>query len=329
MNKRTVILRADGGPNIGMGHFMRTLALGEMLKDDFDCVYATRCPSKQQIENIKSVCYDLIELPNDETHFQVFIDLLDGNEIVVLDNYFFDTSYQQIIKDKGCFLVCIDDMHDKHYVADVIINHAGGIPDEMFSVESYTRIFTGYDYTILRKPFLETIKMNPKKEIDILIAIGGTDPLGLTDVIVDEVTKVKQQMKIVIIAGSGYKLTAKYADKDIEVFHNISSKEVAYLMEKSRFGIFPASTIAMEAIAMRLPFAVGYFVENQRNIYNDLLKNKLAINIGYLPKLKNNTIYDIVHTLTKNQLEEIIANQQKALDKKSPERLLTIFKSLM
>ena len=28
--------------------------------------------------------------------------------------------YQRAIKQKGCRLVCVDDMHDKHYVADVV-----------------------------------------------------------------------------------------------------------------------------------------------------------------------------------------------------------------
>ena len=43
-------------------------------------------------------------------------------KIVVLDGYHFDTNYQTKIKQKGCKLVCIDDLHDKHFVADIIIH---------------------------------------------------------------------------------------------------------------------------------------------------------------------------------------------------------------
>ena len=52
----------------------------------------------------------------EETHSADFLSHLQGDEIVVLDNYFFTTDYQRAIKQKGCRLVCIDDMHDKHYV---------------------------------------------------------------------------------------------------------------------------------------------------------------------------------------------------------------------
>jgi UDP-2,4-diacetamido-2,4,6-trideoxy-beta-L-altropyranose hydrolase len=146
MDKRKIIFRADGGPTIGMGHFIRTLALAEMLNDDFYCIYATQSPSEYQTNEIEKVCHERIDLPADETHFNVFLNLLKGNEIVVLDNYYFTTEYQKAIKAKGCKLVCIDDMQDKHYVADLVINHAEGINRNSFSIESYTRLLLGYKY---------------------------------------------------------------------------------------------------------------------------------------------------------------------------------------
>ena len=37
--KQRIYFRADAGREIGYGHFIRTLALADMLKDDFDCVF--------------------------------------------------------------------------------------------------------------------------------------------------------------------------------------------------------------------------------------------------------------------------------------------------
>ena len=34
-----IYLRADASAAIGYGHFIRTLALADMLKDDFDCTF--------------------------------------------------------------------------------------------------------------------------------------------------------------------------------------------------------------------------------------------------------------------------------------------------
>ena len=120
--KRKIFFRADASQSIGYGHFIRTLALADMLKDDFDCVFYTQTPTEYQRKELEKVC-PFIELPDDDTRFRLFIEELKGDEIVVLDNYFFTTDYQRSIKTKGCKLVCVDDMHDKHYVADVVINH--------------------------------------------------------------------------------------------------------------------------------------------------------------------------------------------------------------
>ena len=54
---------------------------------------------------MERVCEFWFPLPKDDSHFTIFLEVLKGNEIVVLDNYFFDSSYQQSIKDIGCKLV--------------------------------------------------------------------------------------------------------------------------------------------------------------------------------------------------------------------------------
>jgi spore coat polysaccharide biosynthesis predicted glycosyltransferase SpsG len=142
-----VYLRADAGNRIGYGHFIRTLALADVLKDSFKCTFFTTTPTAYQIGEMAKVC-PYVALQED-TKFEDFLNYLKGDEIVVLDNYFFTTEYQKQIKEKGSKLVCIDDMHDKHYVADVVINHA--LTDKsLFDCEAYTKLCLGFDYALLR-----------------------------------------------------------------------------------------------------------------------------------------------------------------------------------
>ena len=56
MSTRKIYLRADAGYGIGYGHFIRTLALADMLKSDFDCIFFTSSPSAYQISEMKKVC---------------------------------------------------------------------------------------------------------------------------------------------------------------------------------------------------------------------------------------------------------------------------------
>ena len=112
--KKRIFFRADASFEIGYGHFIRSLALADMLKDTFDCVFFTCHPTSYQKQEMDKVC-NFVEL-DESTHYEVFLSYLHGDETVVLDNYFFTTDYQRQIKVKGCRLVCIDDMHDKNYI---------------------------------------------------------------------------------------------------------------------------------------------------------------------------------------------------------------------
>jgi spore coat polysaccharide biosynthesis predicted glycosyltransferase SpsG len=134
-----------------------------MLKDDFYLIYATRNPSTQHLAEINLICHEFYILPEDDSLLDTFLSSLKGDEIVVLDNYYFDTNYQKKIKEKGCRLVCIDDMHDKHYVADVVINHAEGIVKSHFSYDPNTLLLLGLKYALLRSPFLKPDSPNQKK----------------------------------------------------------------------------------------------------------------------------------------------------------------------
>ena len=289
-NKRKIYLRADAGQSIGYGHFVRTLALADMLKDDFDCVFYTQVPTEYQKSEMEAVC-PYVELPDDESRFDLFLEDLKGNEIVVLDNYFFTTNYQQEIKSKGCKLVCIDDMHDKHYVADAVVNHGMATPD-MFDCESYTRLCLGPGWSLLRKPFIVPIKSKERKS-QIVVCFGGADPQHLTDKVVSYLYELNVDYEIVVILGDAAYLSKENCQR-VTIKHNLTAQQMADLFETSSIGILPASSVCKEAVSRGLKVISGYFVDNQKigyeralirkntvPVYNysDLTKDKLAVAI--------------------------------------------------
>lgn len=108
MTKRKIFFRADAGAQIGYGHFIRTLALADMLRDDFDCTFLTQSPSEYQQKEVEKVC-PLVALPSDDSKFEKFIDCLKGEEIIVLDNYFTpqSTKNRSRRKDANLFVLTI------------------------------------------------------------------------------------------------------------------------------------------------------------------------------------------------------------------------------
>ena len=145
-----IYIRVDGNSDIGLGHVTRCIALAHMLKVDYEIrFYSKFIPD--------SICNELfsngIELKkiNDEASF---LNAIESRQIVVLDGYKFDTEYQRQIKSRGAKLICIDDLHDKKFYADLIINHAPGVKPENYSAQYYTQFCLGPEYALLRPVFL-------------------------------------------------------------------------------------------------------------------------------------------------------------------------------
>lgn len=277
-NKRKIYFRADAGAQIGYGHFIRTLALADMLKDDFDCTFFTQSPSEYQQREADKVC-PLVTLPSDDSKFDKFLECLTGDEIVVLDNYFYIPEYQRQIKDKGCKLVCVDDMHDKHYYADVLINH--GLTDSnLFDIEPYTRLCLGFDYALLRKPFLN--RNSKIKEGHWFISFGGTDYLNLTEKALKLIHEDKRVISISVVIGDAYMYKDNLGNyPKAEIKKNLTAEQMSIEMQGAEYAILPSSSVCIEALACGCIVAAGYFVDNQIQ-YNNAWSDK-----GYILSLNN------------------------------------------
>jgi UDP-2,4-diacetamido-2,4,6-trideoxy-beta-L-altropyranose hydrolase len=254
-NKKRIYFRADAGVQIGYGHFIRSLALADMLRDDFDCTFFTQTPSPYQIEQVCNIC-SIVSLPSDDTRFDLFLSYLTGDEIVVLDNYFFTSDYQLKIKEKGCKLVCIDDMHDKYYYADIVINHTNNNA-ELFDTEPYTKLCLGFSFALLRKPFLEQHVCQRIKG-RWFVSFGGSDFLNLTGKYISYLEESNYVSSIVVVIGDSYcfKESLKHYKKVI-VKQNLSAEQMAEEMSVAEYAVLPSSSVCIEALACGCKSPVG------------------------------------------------------------------------
>ena len=281
-----------------------------MLKDDFDCLIVTQEPTQNQCEQASLVC-PLEQVPDDDSKFDIFLKMLQGDEIVVLDNYFYSTEYQKKIKAKGCRLVCIDDIHDKHYVSDVLINHA--LTDRsLYSVEPYTKLCLGLDWALLRKPFLHQPTHKPiadAEHLSVLTAFGGADPLHLTEKSVSVLSQLQQVGCINAVAGFDG-LQSQSGSGKTEYLHNLSAEQMAALYRKCDIAILPTSTVCIEAMASGLPVISGYYVDNQKEGYLDYLEKGYLCGIGELPSnLTSEAIEHCIKDVISSSLKRISAER--------------------
>lgn len=317
--KRKIYFRADASVSIGYGHFIRTLALADMLRDDFDCTFFTCHPTPYQVDEMEKVCPFLAL--REETHYDDFLSHLQGDEIVVLDNYFFDTGYQRAIKGKGCRLVCIDDMHDKHYVADVVINH--GLTDEsLFDVEPYTKLCLGLDWALLRKEFYQPLLRKRREEGHWLVSFGGSDFYNLTFKYVDFLQQFPSVRQITVIVGDSYKYKEMLDSMDkVTLTERLSAQEIQDLFSVVSVAILPSSTIAIEALACGCPVVSGYYIDNQRGIYGTLLSRNLIVGIGDMLSIDRVLI-------SEKKMEDIKSLRSCVFDSRIKEKFIYLFNVL-
>ncbi len=328
--KKKIIFRANSSPETGMGHISRCLALAEMLNEKYTCSLVSNTHPATLSEEVNSVFSNTMYFEQSGENDQDFQESLTENDIVVLDGYNFDTNYQKNIKAKGALLVCIDDLAEMHFVADAVINHAGIANMAMYSTEPYTRLYLGLDYAIIRKAFLENNNDSSEKEYDILVLLGASQQDGLLNKILNSALNSGPDYKIAVVSNSQTSQALWKNVTNVEFFSRLNAAQVSRLMLRSRIGILPSSTVSIEAVACRLPFISGYLVDNQFYIYKSLESKGLAKCIGDLRTLERGELLSGIADLLSNESSShnIISNQEKALDKRSANRLIEVFDDL-
>jgi UDP-2,4-diacetamido-2,4,6-trideoxy-beta-L-altropyranose hydrolase len=342
MNSHNLIFRVDGGTHLGMGHVVRCLALAEMLKSNFTIVFAVQKTSESVLKTIQKVIDKLIILPQTDNYMEDSLNFsqhLNPDDIVILDGYNFKTDYQKTIKEKKAKLVCIDDLHQWHFTADAVINHADGVSRSDYSAEDYTKFYLGMNYVLLRKPFLEAAEaLKEIKEIKkVFIGMGAADADNHTQKFTEALLEVKDIEEVHLMLGSVNphfknieQLIQSNKQVSIHSHLDISAKRLKEILQMCDVAICPASTISLECCSVGVGLISGYTSENQLDILKGLIKHKTVIDLGNMNELTAEGIKNNFKKLINrpDSFNDLIKNQKQMFDGKSPERLVYIFKEL-
>lgn len=269
--KAEVYIRCDGNSVMGLGHIVRCTALAHMLKDSFTVIFFCKdIPAKLQSEIIDAGI-EVKVLKHEEDFFQH----IKQSSIIVLDGYQFDTAYQQRIKQLNAQLVVIDDLQEGKYFADLIINQIPNVIAADYHGQPFTHFALGPEYALLREPFLEAAsKERAITEItSVLICFGGADPKNFTQRVLTVALAYSAFKKIKVVIGQAFAHSdelMKLADSDdrVSVHRGLSDKEMAQQFSQTQLAIVPSSGILLEAIASHSIIISGFYVSNQRLVYN-------------------------------------------------------------
>ncbi len=291
--KAKVYFRADGNSKMGLGHIFRSLALVEMLAADFDCHFIIKSPLDNIKKELLAHCTAVNILNNTiANEANTLATDLQRDAIIVLDGYHFDTAYQKAFKEKKYKVVCIDDIYAYPFLADVIINHAGGITASDYKAISTTQFYLGLSYALLRKPFREAAKCKKaQKKDDIFICLGGADPNNDTLKVLEIIASMGEKSMIHLVLGGAYlheTALQGFINKTnltIKIYKQLSAEKMVHLMNKCARAITPPSTVSYEYLSTGGTLYLKTIAENQKDIYTYFIANKFALDFDlHYPK---------------------------------------------
>lgn len=317
--KKRIIFRADGNQIIGFGHFYRLLALADILRDDFICLFAINYPDENQRKQIATVCHSIIELQIKYEyvipdllgiHNQMPFDLhgwVTNEDIVVIDGYQFLDQYQIALNKEGCEQVFIDDFQREYPFANSIINHAPGLKKSGGNNKNH--FYSGLDYAILRKPFFsQFIIKEGMASQHIYVSLGGADFSGRLVKVCKGLYNSGKFSKLHVVCPVNIDpvekklLEAMEQRKMIVLYKSINAEKIIEIMNDCVYAFVVASTVLVESYARGLYCYTGFLSENQHLLYNGFVNENLAMGVGDIRLLTEKKISSLIQMSHKKAL---------------------------
>jgi UDP-2,4-diacetamido-2,4,6-trideoxy-beta-L-altropyranose hydrolase len=276
-------IRADGSPEMGYGHLVRTGALAQkFLENGHRVTYLTRTPS-----GASDVC------PNEagvyhlgENEIEDALAWLDENkpDALLTDSYDVDTEYQRKLRESVPTLATVTD--DTRFTLCCDVNINGNVYATELDYDwicEKPEMLLGTEYLLMREEFQRLADEEPpwrKNPEQAIITMGGSDDAELTPVVIRAFDGFDVQIDAII--GPGFseeqERKARVAADNIsaDVCTPRNPKNLAERMFQADFGVCTASSTTYEMLALGTPIVSQPVAKNQEHIATALAKHGAA-----------------------------------------------------
>lgn len=228
-----IVIRAEGGSKIGMGHIMRTLVLAKSLSLNNDVCYLC----KDSIDNeygtlkIKDQGFKVIKFKQDI--LKVLSHL--KPDVLITDSYDVDEKYFEQTKKLAKYTAYIDDINLFDYDVDLIINQ-NVYAEDFYYPQKYKLL--GLKYLMMREEFRSLQEKHINKQVkNIMITMGGSDPVQFTKVLVNWVKN--SNFKFHVVIGPSFR------EKDY--FKNLSYNNIKFYFNANMVNVMRECDLAISA----------------------------------------------------------------------------------
>ena len=280
VDRKVAVLRADASGLIGVGHVMRSLALGEAMRDaGFDVVLASvdlPVGMREEARKCGIAVVDLHCVPFGPDDAQATL-AINGN-VLVVDGYLFERNFFEILEIKKTNFVVIDDnVETKALAPSVVINQNPHATPEMYAhLSGNPKLLLGLQYALLRREVREAAKLSlvpvAKK---VFVAMGGSDFLKLTEPIVLALKDLDIELCVAVGPTNSQRQQIEEVVQAVPRARIILQADYITELASSSLAILAAGSSLWETAALGVP-SIGLIVaDNQINAAQAFLENGL------------------------------------------------------
>ncbi len=195
-DRRRIVLRADGGVNLGLGHLYRVLAMSAYL-GQHDCVVMTRCDGHfaSGAQFLEASMPNVLRLRNEAEFFERLAGF--SPDIVMLDVLDTTEDYILGVRRHAGFVVAFEDLGPGAIHSDLVIN------DLYFDPYPQDNHWCGVEYSIVAPQF-EALGPAPEPRVEVrevLVTFGGADPSGLTEKALSALAGKGHDFRVTVVLG--------------------------------------------------------------------------------------------------------------------------------
>lgn len=279
--KLSIKIFTEGGEKIGLGHISRCTALYDeatrqgipvelfILNNGFEV-------SENSLLESRKVSFVNWQHPD------YLLKNLDKNDLCVVDSYLAPIEIYDFIAGLSKKALYLDDYGRLDYPEGIVVNPSLSTKGIEYKQKQNCKYLLGGLYIILRTPFLEKKKRCFNKRIEqVLITLGGADPLNLTASITKLLSKGYPELIFNVVLGKQTQLIEELVQfENVKVYHSLSGEKMCDLMMQADIAITAAGQTIHELMALNIAFISIKTADNQdNNIYGlkQILEEKLII----------------------------------------------------
>lgn len=336
-----IAIRVDGGPDIGMGHLMRCLALADAFPGEHDIIFISK-PDVSVKREIVDTRYDLVSIDENISHedeIRVVKDILKEHRIetFIADTFHIDSSndidevYLSEIEKVVDRTVFISPKVSNELHPDIVINGNVFAEELGYEDDEDTVFLLGPRYVLLRDEFQDLPNRGTDEKVqNILVTMGGADPSDLFPKVLKAIGMIDEDVHVDLMIGPAVKerdeLIRSIEEVEFDASPVFDPEDVSGLMMKADMAVSAGGGTLYELAATGTPAIVLLQAENQVPVASAMEKEGTIMNLGFGDKVNVEKLADAMMDLMNDprRREEMSMKGRKLIDGLGAKRCMNV-----